>query len=86
MMPKSRLEIVEVVRGRNLHRPCPEFPVDEDRVGDDWNRAVGERQLHLLPNEGVVSRIVGVHGDAGIAQHRLRPGCGDRHVLLGIVR
>ena len=66
VMPKSRFEVVEVVRRRNLHRPCAEFAVDEDRVRDDWNLAVGEGQLQPLPDERIVAGIFRVHGDAGI--------------------
>ena len=43
--------------------------------------AVDERVLQLLAVQVRVARIVGVHGDRGVAQHRL--GARGRHHELG---
>ena len=68
----ARREVVEVVRGRHLHGAGAELRVDEHRVGHDGEGAVDERVLDALAVERGVARVVRVHGDGRVAEHRLR--------------
>ena len=67
-MAQASLEIVEVVRRRDLDRPGAEFPIHEDRVPDDWDETPCQRELDALPDEPVVTRILWMDGDAGVPQ------------------
>ena len=69
-------EIVEVVRGRDLHHAGAEFGVGEI-VEDDGDLAIHERQLHGLAVQIEIARVFGVDGDGGIAEHGLGPRGGD---------
>ncbi len=73
----ARGEVVEVVRGRHLHHSGAELRIDQHRVGDDGELAAVEGVPHLLAVEVCVAGVVRVHGDGGVAQHRLRPRRGD---------
>ncbi len=70
------LEIVEVVRRRDLDRAGAGRGIGIV-VGDDRNAAVDQGQDRVLADEMLVALVVGMHGDAGIAQHGLRPRGGD---------
>ena len=70
-VPLADLPVVEVVRRRDLHAAGAEFLVDVV-VGDDRDRAPGERQRDLLADETRVALVVRIHGDRHVAQHRLR--------------
>jgi len=72
--------IVEVVRRRDLDHPGAEGAVDVV-VGDDRDRAVAERQVHLPADEVGVARVLGVDHHRDVAQHRLRAGGGDHQVI-----
>jgi hypothetical protein len=76
-VPAADLEVVEVVRGRDLHRPGPLRGV-RVRVGDDRDAPARERQDRLAADQGPVALVVRVHGDGGVAEHRLRPRGRDR--------
>ena len=73
----ATLKVVEVVPRRHLHRARSKFGIDE-AVGDDGNLPARQRHAHLLADELPVALVVGVNGDAGVAEHGLRPGCRDR--------
>ncbi len=75
------LEVVRVVRGRDLDGARAELGVDV-LVGDDRDAAAGERQLDLGADEVRVPLVVGVDGDGGVAEHRL--GAGRRDDDLGV--
>ena len=70
------LEIVEVVRRRDLHRAGALFRVGIF-VGDQRNEAADQRQAQLRADPAVVALVVGMHGDRRVAEHRLWPRCGD---------
>ena len=70
------LEVVRVVRRRHLDRAGAEARVDVV-VGDDRDPASGQRQLHLAADEVRVTLVVRMHGDGGVAEHRLGPGGRD---------
>ena len=79
------LEIVEVMRRRDLHRAGAFFRIGIF-VGDDRNFSPDQRQDHVLADQVGVALIVRMHGHRGVAQHRLRPRGGDDDEGRGIVR
>ena len=73
VVAESRLEVVEIVRGRNFDRARAECAIHQNRVPHNQNLAIGQRQLDLLSDEAIVPRVFGMHGDSGVAQHGFRP-------------
>ena len=75
------LEVVGVVPGRDLQRAGAELGLDV-LVGDDLQAAADDRQDRGLPHQPRVAVVVRVHGDRGVAEHRLgaHGGDGDRAV------
>ena len=76
----SGLEVVRVVRGRDLDRAGAELGVDQDRVGDDRELSPEDRVANAFADLGLVARIVGMDGDRRVAQHRLGTGGGHHHL------
>ncbi len=68
----ANFKIVEIVRGRHLHRAGADFRIGIF-VGDDGDAAADQRQDHVLADEILVALVPRVHGDAGIAEHGLGP-------------
>ncbi len=56
------LEVVRVVRRRDLDRAGAELGIDV-RIGDDGNHSADERQLDARADQMLVTRIVRVHRD-----------------------
>lgn len=69
-------KVIEVVRGRDLHAAGTELAVDI-AVGDDQNRAAGERKDEFLADQGRVALVFGVDGDGLVAEQRFGTGRGD---------
>ena len=46
-------------------------------VGDDRHEPVGQREAHRFADQIGKTRIIGMHGNPGVAQHRFRPGRRD---------
>jgi len=65
------LEVVRVVRRGHLDRAGAELEVGVF-VGDDRKLAVHQRQRDRLSDHMRVARVVRIHADAGVAEHRLR--------------
>jgi hypothetical protein len=65
------LPVVEVVCGRDLHHARAELALDVV-IGNDANRAAGQRQCDFLADECRVALVVRIHGDGDVTQHRLR--------------
>ena len=80
-------EVVEVVRRRDLDRAGALLGIGIF-VRDDRDLAADERQLHLRAgfDERRIALILGMHGNAGVAQHRLGPRRGDDDVVLVVAR
>ena len=78
------LEIVEVVRRRDLHRAGALLGIGIF-VGDDGDAAADQRQDHVLADEMLVALVVGMHGDGGVAEHGLGPRGGDDDELAAAV-
>ena len=75
-MAASDFKVIEVVRGRDLHAAGTELAVDI-AVGDDRNRAAGERKDEFLADQGRVALVFGVDGDGLVAEQRFGTGRGD---------
>ena len=78
------LEIVEVVRRRDLHRARAFLRIGIV-VGDDRNPAADQRQDHMLADQMPVTVVVGMHGNAGVAEHGFGARGGDHDEARGIV-
>src|SRR4051794_29857987 len=71
-MPPPDLEIVEIVRGRDLHRAGALLGVGVF-VGHDRDGPSDEGQDGAAADQIAVALVVRVDGDARVAQHRLGP-------------
>ena len=72
----AALEIVGVMRRRDLHRARAELGIDQNRVGDHGECTIGKRVPNHLANLRLVPRIIRVHRHCRVAQHGFRPrGC-----------
>ncbi len=75
------LEVVRVVPGGDLQRPCPEVGLHVV-VGDDLQAPPDERKRRVMADEGGVTLVPGVHGDGRVRQHRLGAHGRDRDGAL----
>ena len=66
------LEIVEVMRRRDLHRAGALLRIGIF-IGDDWNTPADQRQDPRACRRDAVALILGMHRDRGIAEHGFRP-------------
>lgn len=82
-VPLADLEVVRVVRGRDLDGARAELGVDV-LVGDDRDAAAGERQLDLLADQVLVAVVLRVNGNSRVAQHRLGTGRRDDDGVLAL--
>jgi hypothetical protein len=69
-VPRADLEVVEIVRRRDLHAAGAENRIDVG-VGDHRYPAVGERQRDVRADEVLVSLVVRMDRDRDVAEHRL---------------
>src|SRR3546814_10409886 len=53
-------------------------------VGDDGDKASGNRQAHLLANQRLISRIFRIHSYGHVGQHGFRPSRGYTDVARSI--
>ena len=83
LVPLADFEIVEVVRGRDLDRAGALFRIGIF-VGDNRDQATDQRQPNALADQMLIARIVRMHRDRRVAQHRLRPRGGDGQPFAGL--
>ena len=83
-MALAHLEVVRVVRGRDLHGTGAERGVGV-RIGDDRNAHAVDRQHDLFPDDRAIALVVGVHGHGHVAEHRFRAGGGHGDRLRRVV-
>src|SRR3546814_13229837 len=76
-------KVVEVVTRRDLHRARTKFRIGM-LVGDDGDKASGNRQAHLLANQRLISRIFRIHSYGHVGPHGFRPSRGDTDVPRSI--
>ncbi len=72
LVPPSDLEIVEVVRRRDLDRAGALLGIGIF-VRDDGNAPPDQRQDGVPPDQVAVAPVIGVHGNGGVAEHGLGP-------------
>ena len=72
IMPPANLEIVEVMRRRDLHGAGALFRI-RIGVGNDRNTAADQRQDRGLADQVLQPLVVGMHRDRDVAQHGLGP-------------
>ena len=71
------LEVVGVVAGGDLEAAGAELRVHV-LVGDHRQATTDQRQDGLAADQVAVALVLGMDGDSGVRQHRLRPDRGDR--------
>ena len=84
VVAQADLEVVGVVRGRDLHRARAEFQIDVV-VGDDRDLAPDERENERLADHMLVPLVLGVDGDGRIAEHRFGAGRRDDDELVAVL-
>ncbi len=86
-VPPADLEIVEVVRRRDLHRARALFRIGVF-VRDDRDFSADERQHGVLADEVAEALVVGVHRHGDVAEHRFgaRRRDGDEAPRLALDR
>ncbi len=85
VVPPAHLEVVEVVRGRDLHRAGAFLRIGVF-IGDDGDAPADQRQDRVPADEMPVALVVGMHRDRDVAEHGLRPRGRDGDEGRGIVR
>jgi hypothetical protein len=75
-VPAADLEIVEIMRRRDLDGPRALRRIGIG-IGDDGDAPADQRQDRESADQRGMALVVGMHGDGGVAQHRLGPGGGD---------
>ncbi len=83
-MTTADLEIVEVVGRRDLDRARPFFGIGIG-VGDDRHQPPDQRQADSSAGQALIARIVGMHGDRAVAEHRLRPRRRHGHLFAALL-
>ena len=78
--------VVEVVRRGDLHAAGAELRVHVLLVGDDGDAPAGERQLHQLPQQVLVTLIPRMDRHRAVAQHGLRAGGGHHQMALAVAQ
>ena len=77
------LVVVGIVAGRDLEGAGAEVGLDV-LVGDHRELAADQGQEGTAADVALVALVVGVHGDAGVGQHRLRPDRGHDQVAVAV--
>ena len=77
------LEVVEIVRRGDLHRAGAGFRIGI-AVGDDLQPAADQRQDGVLADDILVALVIGMDGNAGVAEHRLGARRGDDDEAIGL--
>ena len=73
-MAKANLEVVRVVRRRNLNNARTKVPLNVC-VRDNRDFPAYKRQDKRLPDHILIAFVVGMDGDRRVPEQRLRPGC-----------
>lgn len=83
LVPLTALEIVRVVGRGDLYGTGTKLHVDEFGVGDDGNLAAWDERVDgILADQMGVALVIGMHCDAGIADHGLGTGRGNDDLLV----
>ena len=80
-----RLEVVEVMRRRDLDHAGAEFPVDEGRIADNRNLAGGQGETNRFSDQVAITRVFRMDGHSCVPQHGLGPGRRHGQKIAGSV-
>ena len=80
----AHFEVVEIMPRSDLHRAAAQFRIGVFVV-DDPEPPPGERLENFLADNAGIARIIRVHRDGHVGQHRLGPG-GRHHYMVRAVR
>ena len=83
VVPAADLEVVRVVRRGDLDRAGAELGSTCSSATTGIMRP-DQRQLDLAADQVRVALVVGVHGDRGVAEHRLDPGGGHDDGVVAV--
>ena len=81
----AHLEVVRIVRGRNLHAARAEFYIHV-LVRHHGDFPVCKRQFQSFPHQRGITLVRGVHRHGGIAEHRFGTRRSHNHVLSAVRR
>ena len=84
IVAQADLKVVGVVAGRDLHAAGAELHIGV-LIADDGDLAPDERERERFADHVLIARVLGVHRNGGVAEHRLGTGRGDLHAA-GTVR
>ena len=76
------LEVIEIVRRRDLHRAGADLRVCVF-VGDDLEFPSDQRKDGVPADQVLVALVIRMNGDAGVAEHGFRPGRGNNDEPVG---
>ena len=77
MMSLADVVIGDIMARGHLDRPGPKLAIN-GLIGHDRHDAMNHRQRHRLADQVLVTPVVGVDRDSGVADHGLRTGGRDR--------
>ena len=83
IVANSRLKIVGIVCGRDLHRASAELGLCEF-IGDDRDLAIHQRQQNSFSVQVGVALIALIHRNRSIAEHGFGARCGDGDKFVAI--
>ena len=83
VVAQAHLVVVEIMGRGDLHAPGTELRVHVF-VGNDRDFAIGQGQADRLADDVPVALVLGVHGNRAVAEQRLGPGGGHRHVAIAV--
>ena len=77
----SNFKVVGIVRRSDFHRAGAKFAV-HDKIVDDRNFAIHQRQQNHLADQMLVARVARMNGHGRVSQHRFGPRGGHDDVFL----
>ncbi len=77
----SDFKVVRIVRRSDFHRAGPKFAV-HDKIVDDGNFAVHQRQQNHLADQMLVARVARMNGHGRVPQHGFGPRGGHDDVFV----
>jgi hypothetical protein len=79
MVPSAYLKVIEIMTRSNLHGASAELWI-YGCICDDRNLAANQRQFEDPAGQILKTRVAGINGDRGIAQHRFRPRSSNGYI------
>ena len=82
-MPKPKLKIIQVMGWCNLHGSCPKGRINKI-ICHNLKFTTNNWKSYTFTNQGLVTRIIGIHSYPCISKHRLWPCRSNCHPLISI--